>query len=83
MPASAFRCQSSMTVSSTTASDRSSRRGSSAFRGKNGLVDDGKVAYLTFKALVKHVDAFGSKLLRDFANAQVGELGAHRSTIGL
>jgi Putative peptidoglycan binding domain len=45
------------------------------FQKKHGLVHDGKVAYLTFKALVPHVDAFGSKLLRDFANAQVGDWG--------
>jgi Putative peptidoglycan binding domain len=45
------------------------------FQRKHGLVDDGKVAYLTFKALVRHVDAFGSKLLRDFAKAQVGDWG--------
>jgi Putative peptidoglycan binding domain len=45
------------------------------FQRKHGLVDDGKVAYLTFKALVKHVDAFGSKLLRDFAKAQIGDWG--------
>jgi peptidoglycan hydrolase-like protein with peptidoglycan-binding domain len=45
------------------------------FQKKNGLVDDGKIAYLTFKALVRHADAFGSKLLRDSASEQIGDWG--------
>ena len=45
------------------------------FQKKNGLVDDGKVAYLTFKALVRHADAFGSKLLRDSASDKIGDWG--------
>jgi hypothetical protein len=45
------------------------------FQKKHGLVDDGKVGYLTFKALVRHADAFGSKLLRDFTGDQLGDWG--------
>jgi hypothetical protein len=45
------------------------------FQKRLGLTDDGVVAYLTFKALIRHVDAFGSKLLRDFASSQVGDWG--------
>jgi hypothetical protein len=42
---------------------------------KNGLIDDGKVGYMTFKVLVKFADAFDSKLLRDFAKQQIGDWG--------
>jgi Putative peptidoglycan binding domain len=45
------------------------------FQKKHGLVKDGEVGYMTFKALVKHVDAYGSKLLADFAKAQIGDWG--------
>jgi Putative peptidoglycan binding domain len=45
------------------------------FQKKKGLVDDGVVGYMTFKALVKHADAYDSKLLRDFAKARVGDWG--------
>lgn len=45
------------------------------FQRKHGLDDDGRVGYMTFTPLVKHVDAFGSKLLRDFARAQIGDWG--------
>lgn len=45
------------------------------FQKKNGLSQDGVVGYMTFKALVKHADAYDSKLLRDFATAQVGDWG--------
>jgi hypothetical protein len=45
------------------------------FQRKRGLVDDGRVGYMEFKVLVGHVDAFGSKLLRDFAKAQIGDWG--------
>jgi hypothetical protein len=45
------------------------------FQRKHGLDDDGRVGYMTFTPLVKHVDAFGSKLLRDFAKAQIGDWG--------
>jgi peptidoglycan hydrolase-like protein with peptidoglycan-binding domain len=45
------------------------------FQKQKGLIDDGKVGYLTFKALLKHADAFDSKLLRDFAKQQVGDWG--------
>jgi hypothetical protein len=45
------------------------------FQEKQGLIGNGEIGYLTFKALVGHVDAFGSKLLRDFARAQVGDWG--------
>jgi hypothetical protein len=45
------------------------------FQRKHGLVDDGEIGYLTFKALVGHVDAFGSKLLRDFAKEKIGDWG--------
>lgn len=42
---------------------------------QHGLIEDGEVGYMTFKVLVKHADAFDSKLLRDFAKAQVGDWG--------
>jgi Putative peptidoglycan binding domain len=45
------------------------------FQRRRDLDDDGRVGYMTFTALVKHVDAFGSKLLRDFAKAQIGDWG--------
>ena len=45
------------------------------FQKKRGLVVDGVVGYMTFKALLPHVDAFGSKLLRDFAKEQIGDWG--------
>ena len=45
------------------------------FQKKNGLVVDGVVGYMTFKVLVKHADAFDSKVLRDFAKPQVGDWG--------
>ena len=38
-------------------------------------MDDGVVGYMTFKALVKHADAFDSKVLRDFANQRIGDWG--------
>jgi hypothetical protein len=46
-----------------------------AFQKKKGLVDDGKVAYMTFKPLVKLADAYDSRLLREFAAQQVGDWG--------
>lgn len=42
---------------------------------KHKLVVDGTVGYITFKVLIKHVDAFGSKLLRDFTHERVGDWG--------
>jgi hypothetical protein len=45
------------------------------FQRKRGLIDDGEVGYHTFKALVKHADAFDSRLLREFAKHQVGDWG--------
>ena len=45
------------------------------FQVQSGLIEDGVVGYMTFKGLVKHADAFDSKLLRDFAKAQIGDWG--------
>ena len=45
------------------------------FQTKNKLVKDGDVGYMTFKALLKHADAYDSKLLRDFAKQQGGDWG--------
>ena len=45
------------------------------FQKKKKLVDDGVVGYITFKALVKHADAFDSRLLREFAAQQIGDWG--------
>jgi hypothetical protein len=45
------------------------------FQKKHGLVQDSEVGYMTFKALVKHADAYDSKLLRDFAKPQIGDWG--------
>jgi hypothetical protein len=45
------------------------------FQEKQGLMEHGEIGYITFKALLGHVDAFGSKLLRDFASAQIGDWG--------
>jgi hypothetical protein len=45
------------------------------FQKKRGLVEDGVVGYMTFKALVKHADAYDSKLLRDFAKERIGDWG--------
>jgi hypothetical protein len=45
------------------------------FQRKRGLIDDGEVGYHTFKALVKHADAFDSRLLREFAKHQVDDWG--------
>ena len=45
------------------------------FQKTNNLVDDGKVGYMTFKALVKHVGPFESRLLRDFAKETLGDWG--------
>jgi Putative peptidoglycan binding domain len=46
-----------------------------AFQKKNNLVEDGKVGYMTFKALLKHVGPFESRLLRDFAKETLGDWG--------
>ena len=45
------------------------------FQKKNGLAVDGIVGYMTFKALLPYADAYDSKLLRDFATAEVGDWG--------
>jgi hypothetical protein len=45
------------------------------FQKQRGLIEDGVVGYMTFKALLPHVDAFGSKLLRDSAREQIGDWG--------
>ena len=46
------------------------------FQKKHGLLEnEGQVGYVTFKALVRQVDAFGSKLLRDFVMEQIGDWG--------
>src|SRR5262245_31816446 len=53
---------------------------------KRGMVEDGKVGYLTFKVLVQHADAFDSKLLRDFAKQHTGDwglLGKHSAFNGI
>jgi hypothetical protein len=42
---------------------------------KHRLIVDGHVGYITFKVLIKHIDGFGSKLLRDFAHQRVGDWG--------
>lgn len=45
------------------------------FQKTNNLVEDGKVGYMTFKALLKHVGPFESRLLRDFAKETLGDWG--------
>src|SRR6266545_1576875 len=53
---------------------------------KRGLVVDGVVGYMTFKALVPLADAFDSKALRDFAVQKVGDwglIGRHSAFAGL
>ena len=45
------------------------------FQKKNGLVQDSEIGYMTFKALLKHADAYDSKLLRDVAKPQVDDWG--------
>ena len=46
-----------------------------AFQRQSGLVEDGQVGYMTFKALLTHVGPWESKLLRDFANERLGDWG--------
>lgn len=56
------------------------------FQKKRGLIEDGVIGYMTFKELVKFADAFDSKLLRDFAKAQVGDwglIGRHEAFNGI
>lgn len=45
------------------------------FQKRNKLVEDGKVGYMTFKALVRHAGPWESKLLKDFATEQLGDWG--------
>lgn len=45
------------------------------FQKKQGLVQDGEVGYMTFKALVQFADAYDSKLLRDVIKKQIGDWG--------
>jgi hypothetical protein len=45
------------------------------FQKKNGLVVDGEIGYMTFKALLRYADAYDSKLLRDYAQKKVGDWG--------
>jgi Putative peptidoglycan binding domain len=42
---------------------------------KRGLEVDGVVGYMTFKVLVRHADAFASKLMRDFEKERIGDWG--------
>jgi peptidoglycan hydrolase-like protein with peptidoglycan-binding domain len=46
-----------------------------SFQKKNNLIEDGEVAYMTFKALLKHVGPWESKLLRDVAKERLGDWG--------
>ena len=46
-----------------------------SFQKKNNLIEDGEVGYMTFKALLKHVGPWESKLLRDFAKERMGDWG--------
>jgi hypothetical protein len=45
------------------------------FQKNNQLVEDGIVGYMTFKALLRYVGPFESKLLRDFAKETLGDWG--------
>jgi Putative peptidoglycan binding domain len=45
------------------------------FQKKRGLMEQGVVSYITFKALVPLADAHDSSLLRNFAKAHLGDWG--------
>ena len=45
------------------------------FQKKNNLIEDGKVGYMTFKALLKHAGPFESKLLREVKKERLGDWG--------
>jgi hypothetical protein len=49
--------------------------GITRFQKKRGLLEQGEIGYITFKALLPFADAHDSVLLRSFAKAQIGNWG--------